>query len=266
MSAEVRRALCPAEKCYWIADQISPTNVVARVHLRGHIAAGLLDRAAAALAAEHPLLRVSIRTDAEGTNPTFVRSSGPIPIRPVNGDYLEWERQVDDHEARTPLDRQRGPLIRALTVPPSLRPAYRTLALRGDRVTASENAGEAALAVDGSLETLWRTGGPQQIADWIAVELAEPARLARVELLVGAQERFAARELQVAVSPDGARWMDVRSRPARAPLDAQRPALGPPSQVLVLAPPVEARFVRLGLRRAGAHRWGIAELRLFALP
>jgi hypothetical protein len=116
MSAEVRRALCPAEKCYWIADQISPTNVVARVHLRGHIAAGLLDRAAAALAAEHPLLRVSIRTDAEGTNPTFVRSSGPIPIRPVNGDYLEWERQVDDHEARTPLDRQRGPLIRIVDV------------------------------------------------------------------------------------------------------------------------------------------------------
>jgi hypothetical protein len=29
---------------------------------------------------------------------------------------------------------------------------------------------------------------------------------------------------------------------------------------------VTASFVRLGLRRSGAHRWGIAELRLYALP
>ena len=92
----------------------SPTNIVARVHLRGHIAAGLLDRAAAALAAEHPLLRVSIRIDADGTNPTFVPSAGAVPVRRVNGDYLEWERQVDDHEVGTPLDWRRGPLIRML--------------------------------------------------------------------------------------------------------------------------------------------------------
>jgi hypothetical protein len=116
MSPEVRRALCPTEKCYWIADQFSPANIVVRVHLRGHIAAGLLDRAAAALVAEHPLLRVSIRVDVDGTNPTFVPSAGAVPIRRVNGDYLEWERQVDDHELGTPLDWQRGPLIRIVDV------------------------------------------------------------------------------------------------------------------------------------------------------
>lgn len=116
MSPEVRRALCPTEKCCWLADQISPTNVVARVHLRGHIGSGFLKRAAAALAAEHPLLRVSIRIDSDGTNPTFVPSAGAVPIRRVNGDYLEWERQVDDHELGTPLDWQRGPLIRIVDV------------------------------------------------------------------------------------------------------------------------------------------------------
>ena len=46
MSPELRRALSPVERWYWIADQVSPLNVVARVHLRGHIAAGLLERAA----------------------------------------------------------------------------------------------------------------------------------------------------------------------------------------------------------------------------
>ena len=90
--------------------------------------------------------------------------------------------------------------------------------------------------------------------------------LARVELVLGPHTRFAARELQVAVSADGKRWMDVRSRPARPAVDAQPPARGPASQVLVLVPPVPASFVRLGLRRSGAHRWGIAELHLFALP
>jgi len=116
VAPEVRRALCPSENGLWIADQNSPTNIVARVHLRGHIAGGLLERAAAALAAEHPLLRVAIRMDADGTNPTFVPSAGPVPIRRVKGDDLEWERQVDDHEVGTPLDWQRGPLIRIVDV------------------------------------------------------------------------------------------------------------------------------------------------------
>src|ERR1700754_3058040 len=86
MSTEVLRALRPTEKLYWIGDQMSPTNIVARVHLRGHIPVGRLARAAAALAAEHPLLRVSITTDADGTNPAFMPSAGATPIRRVNGD------------------------------------------------------------------------------------------------------------------------------------------------------------------------------------
>jgi hypothetical protein len=159
-----------------------------------------------------------------------------------------------------------GPAIRALLVPPSARPSYRPLELAAARLSASENAGEIARAADGSRDTLWRTADPQRPGDWIAVELPAAARLGRVELLLGADARFAARELQLAISADGAAWTDVRTRPARPAVDAQRPALGPVSQVLVVAPPVTARFVRLGLRRSGAHRWGIAELRLFALP
>jgi NRPS condensation-like uncharacterized protein len=116
MSPEVRRALSPTEKCYWIADQMSPANIVARVHLRGHIAVGLLDRAAAALVAEHPLLRVSITADAAETNPAFMPSAGAISIRRVNGDDLEWERQVEQYEVGTPLDWHRGPLLRIVDV------------------------------------------------------------------------------------------------------------------------------------------------------
>ena len=159
-----------------------------------------------------------------------------------------------------------GPTVRALVVPAALRPAYRLVAVVAGMLSASENAAELARACDGDTDTLWRTVDPQRPGDWLAVALGEPARLARIELLLGPHGRFAARELQVAVSPDGNTWTDVRSRPSRPPLDGQRPEAGKGSQVLVLTPPVRARFVRVGLRRSAAHRWGVAELRLFAVP
>lgn len=114
--SEVRRPLSPAEKWYWLADQVSPVNALARVRLRGHLAPEVLELAAAALAAEYPLLRVSIVADPDGRNPTFVPSAGPIPIRRVNGDDLEWTRQIEQHELGTPLDWRRGPLVRIVDV------------------------------------------------------------------------------------------------------------------------------------------------------
>jgi hypothetical protein len=113
---DVRRPLRPTEKWFWIADQVSPVTGVARVRLRGHLAAGLLERAAAALTAEYPMLRVSITSDGRGRNPAFVPSARPTPIRRVRGGDREWERQVEEHEIGTPLDWRRGPLIRIVDV------------------------------------------------------------------------------------------------------------------------------------------------------
>jgi hypothetical protein len=151
-----------------------------------------------------------------------------------------------------------------LAVPAEARRVYRALPLHPAALTASENGQELGAAVDGDVATLWRTADPQRPGDWVAAALEAPATLARVELVLGPHARFAAREVQVAVSADGRTWMDVRTRAARPAPDRQRSA--PASQVLVLAPPVRAAFVRVGLRRSGAHRWGIAELRLFAEP
>lgn len=153
-----------------------------------------------------------------------------------------------------------GPVIRALAVPASVRPAHRLLALSPEMLRSSENPAELPRAVDGTIETLWRTDDPQRPGDWVAVALPEPTVVSRVELLLGPHGRFAARELQVAVSEDGVSWIEVRSRPVRPAVDRQRPEKGPASQVLVLVPGVKTRFVRVGLRRSGAHRWGIAEL------
>jgi hypothetical protein len=141
---QVRRPLSPAEKWYWIADQVSPVTGVARVHLRGHITTDLLERATAALAAENPLLRVSITAAADGTNPAFVPSAGAIAIRRVNGDDLEWERQVE-HELGTPLDWRRGPLVRIVDVVLDSPDESHDLLLAGSHIIADGVTGLSLL-------------------------------------------------------------------------------------------------------------------------
>jgi 4-amino-4-deoxy-L-arabinose transferase-like glycosyltransferase len=159
-----------------------------------------------------------------------------------------------------------GPSILILAVPPSARLAYRPIPFASGALRASENQAEAARAGDGDLVTLWRTEDPQRPGDWLAVALPQEVMLARVEVALGEHGRFAGREIVLSVSSDGQAWSLLPARPARPPVPAQHPQAGPPTQVLVVSPPVPARWVRLGLRRSGAHRWGVAELRLFAPP
>lgn len=116
-AGDMLRPLSPVERWYWIADQVSPLNVIARVRLHGRLSADALERAAAALAAEYPALRVAIRADAGGRNPEFTPTAEPPPVRTVSdGGDSEWERQVNDHELTTSVDWQRGPLVRILDV------------------------------------------------------------------------------------------------------------------------------------------------------
>ena len=68
------------------------------------------------------------------------------------------------------------------------------------------------------------------------------------------------------VSADGGEFVEAATRPGRAALDDQGVEGKTHSQVLLLAPPRVARAFRLLLARPGAHRWGVAELRVDALP
>jgi hypothetical protein len=43
MRTEALRPISPVERWFWIADQVSPLNVVARVRLTGHIPEGVLE-------------------------------------------------------------------------------------------------------------------------------------------------------------------------------------------------------------------------------
>ncbi|MDG4763201.1 hypothetical protein O7632_03620 [Solwaraspora sp. WMMD406] len=128
---EVRRALSPLERWYWIADQVSPLNVIGRVQVRGHLPEPLLRAALDRLRRRHPLLRVAIAAEPDGRSPRFVPSDRPIPLRlvtadapvapgdavpPGDGSPPPWVQRVDEHELVDRVDWRTGPLCRAVVI------------------------------------------------------------------------------------------------------------------------------------------------------
>ncbi|MER5436372.1 FAD-dependent monooxygenase [Streptomyces sp. NPDC002588] len=122
-SGEVRRELSPVERLYWIVDQTSPLNVIARARVHGHLPLSLHRRALDALQVRHPLLRVAIADDGTGAHPAFTPLDGrQIPLRHVDvppddpAADTRWEREVDDRELAEGVDWRTGPLLRAVVI------------------------------------------------------------------------------------------------------------------------------------------------------
>jgi hypothetical protein len=162
-----------------------------------------------------------------------------------------------------PETRVQGPPIAVYAVPAALRPVYDPIPLAAAALSSSEGPEGLGALVDGRADPSWRSAGPQQVGDWIAADLGQEITLARVELLLGDDPKYSARELRVLVSTDGLDFREARALPGRA--DDQRARLQEPSQVFLMSPPVRARVVRLALTRRGPRRWGVAELKVFGL-
>jgi 4-amino-4-deoxy-L-arabinose transferase-like glycosyltransferase len=161
-----------------------------------------------------------------------------------------------------PLNPWNGPAITVWRVPASVHPVRRRLRLEPRWLSASENPAELPQAADGRDDTWWRTGRVQRPGDWLQVTLPEAVRLDRIELDVDGNGRMGARELKLLVSAAAREFVEAATRPGRPALDDQRVEGKTHSQVLLLTPPVDARAFRLVLTRPGAHRWGVAELRV----
>jgi hypothetical protein len=173
---------------------------------------------------------------------------------------LEGLRLV--HRIESP-GRHNGPTISILEVPAERRPSLHLVSLDARWLSASANADRLAALTDGQAESWWHTDGPQGPGDFLAVRLPEPVTLFGVELDLP-QDRFAARELLVETAgPDGG-WRRAATVSGRAAVEHQvRP---PHSQVFLLQPPVRTTGLRLVQTRNAARRWGVAELRLHAVP
>jgi hypothetical protein len=163
-----------------------------------------------------------------------------------------------------PQSRIQGPAIAVYAVPRALRPPADPIPLAAAVLASSEGPEGLGALVDGRTDPSWRTAGPQQVGDWIAIDVGQEVVLSRIELLLGDDPKFAARDLRVLVSADGADFREAPALPGRA--DDQRARLQEPSQVLLLNPPVRARAVKVALVKRGPRRWGVAEVRLFGLP
>lgn len=113
------RALSPAERWYWIIDQLSTLNVCARVRVEGAVSTDALLGGLRALQARQPLLRLAIATEPSGIDPRFVPTREPIPLREVSVTRLEeerWAQEIDAHEFADSVDWRTGPLARAVVI------------------------------------------------------------------------------------------------------------------------------------------------------
>jgi phthiocerol/phthiodiolone dimycocerosyl transferase-like enzyme len=119
-ASEARRLLSPVERWLWISHQISPMNGFAWAQVRGKINPDQWAWAAAALVAEQPLLRVSIRAKADGTDPWYEPAADPVmPIRIVHADAHDEhaaERELDNIEMVEPADTSTAPMARLVDV------------------------------------------------------------------------------------------------------------------------------------------------------
>jgi hypothetical protein len=115
--AGLLRELSPAERWYWIIDQLSTLNVSARVRVEGELSTEALRTALDALRARHPYLRLAIADEESG--PRFLSTDNPIPLREVHSDEVDdtrWAREVDEREFAEPIDWRSGPLARAVVL------------------------------------------------------------------------------------------------------------------------------------------------------
>jgi 4-amino-4-deoxy-L-arabinose transferase-like glycosyltransferase len=247
------------------------------IYLRGVAAPSTRDRVLDAVAARAPRGSLVVSTvERLGLDPTRVEVlelAGLIDRQ--RAEVLEADFVVstdrDDPASlaglgkvleAVPVNPWNGPLLSVWEVPASLKPARRRLRLEPGWLSASESLADLPQACDGRDDTWWRTDAVQRPGDWLQVTLPVPVRLDRIELDVDGNGRLGARELELLVSRDGGGLAPVATRAGRPPLDDQRVEGKTHSQVLLLTPPVLARSFRLVLTRPGAHRWGVAELRV----
>jgi NRPS condensation-like uncharacterized protein len=105
------RRLGALEQVLWLRDRVIPFHFAVTAQVRGTIDSAALTHALEQLQQRHPLLRVKIALEQNGT-PYFVEQSNAIPYRMIarSGD-VHWQTEAA-RELTEPFDWAEAPLIR----------------------------------------------------------------------------------------------------------------------------------------------------------
>jgi len=138
---------------------------------------------------------------AEGLDATHRRwaSHMDLVISGPNDDpsaFAGFELVHEEVALGQPLDAT----VRVLVPRAAVRPVYVAVPLAPAQLRVSENPEAAAAMIDGDLETIWKTEGPQVPDEsWIEVHLAQRAVIGRIALGLGRHWRREPKNLHVLV-------------------------------------------------------------------
>jgi dolichyl-phosphate-mannose-protein mannosyltransferase/F5/8 type C domain-containing protein len=181
------------------------------------------------------------------------------------GDSEPLVRQLATLFAADPPNPHAGPRLVVSAPRRADRPAYDELRPSPQWLSASEAQGRLTALVDGDRETAWMTSGAQSPGTWIRVDLPTPRTIGGLQLRLRRRGRTFGKNLHVFATEDGREWSRVDVLQGRPPVTAQLPSPEGPAQVLIFEP---RRVSALRIEQVGRRErpWGVAELRLFALP
>jgi Dolichyl-phosphate-mannose-protein mannosyltransferase len=133
------------------------------------------------------------------------------------------------------------------------------------RLTSSSDEAGLSLAVDGRLDTHWKTARSDCADEWIGITTRREIRLARIDLVLGRRPSRAGAHvtLEAARDDDPRHWHAVPTVVYRSAWDD--PEKDEPEahrQVLVFEPVVGTEF-RVEADCPDHQRWGFAEIRLY---
>jgi hypothetical protein len=181
------------------------------------------------------------------------------------GDNESLVRQLQTLYAADPPNPHAGPRLVVSTAGADQKPAYEELRPEPKWLSASEAGDKLSALVDADRETAWMTAGPQAPGAWIRIDLPSVRTLGGLELTLRGRGRTYGKNLQVWVTEDGRQWARVTALAGRPPVARQLPSADGPVQVLVFEP-CRARALRIEQAGRRDRPWGVAELRLLALP
>lgn len=109
------RRLGATERAVWLRDRAIPLHFALTAQVQGILESKHLTHALHSLQQQHPLLRVKVALEPDGT-PFFVEQVAPIPCRMVSRQgEMHWQQEVV-WELSQPFDWTTAPLIRVVVI------------------------------------------------------------------------------------------------------------------------------------------------------